>query len=517
MEHPPAKFCVLANALRRFVRNVSADRPFMVYDKLAMEVAESQILAGKYRIERIIGRGGMGLVVAATHLQLGERVALKFLLPEALQNPEAVARFDREARAAVRIKSEHVARVSDVGTLENGAPYMVMEYLEGVDLSGWLVQRGALPVEQAVEFVLQACEAIAEAHTLGIVHRDLKPANLFVVERPDGALAVKVLDFGISKTTGLSSSGAGMTKTSTAMGSPLYMSPEQMQSAKDVDRRGDIWALGVVLYELVSGCTPFPGDTMAELVLKVLTAAPVPLRGVCPQAPPGLEAVVLKCLQKEREARYQSVSELAVALYEFGPRRSKASVERIQRLMQRAGMSASPTQLPASSDPTVTRTVLAPQTMASWSQTNPPANHRRRVVLVTAALMAVPIFAVGAIALVRSGGHGRTLASSAVPLGSIAQRSAEPPQIGKSALSVEPAASTLVVEPSGGSARPLPTVSAASPAHTAALAATSNRSPSPPHTVAPHAPKPAAPQPPAPEVSKVPPNAPKNPLKMPMQ
>src|SRR5450432_1595855 len=148
----------------------------------------------------------MGVVVRAHHLQLDQRVAIKFMLREALGNAEAVGRFAREARAAVRIKSEHVARVSDVGVLENGAPYMVMEYLEGGDLSTWLKQQGRLPVEQAVEFVLQASEAIAEAHALGIVHRDLKPANLFVIRRPDGALSVKVLDFGISKVTGLGSS-----------------------------------------------------------------------------------------------------------------------------------------------------------------------------------------------------------------------------------------------------------------------------------------------------------------------
>src|SRR3954465_531507 len=168
---------------------------------MSNEVHEGQILAGKFRIERVLGQGGMGVVVAATHLQLDQRVALKFLLPEALSNPEAVERFAREARAAVKIKSEHVARVADVGTLESGAPYMVMEYLEGSDLATWLQQRGKLPVEQAIEFVLQACEAIAEAHALGIVHRDLKPANLFVIQRADGVLAVKVLDFGISKAT----------------------------------------------------------------------------------------------------------------------------------------------------------------------------------------------------------------------------------------------------------------------------------------------------------------------------
>src|ERR1700760_4922495 len=193
------------------------------------EVREGDVLAGKFRIERVLGRGGMGVVVAATHIQLEERVALKFLLPEALGNGEAVARFAREARAAVKIKSEHVARVSDVGTLDSGSPYMVMEYLEGQDLADWVRHSGAMRPADAVEFVLQACEAIAEAHALGIVHRDLKPANLFVTRRVDGSPCVKVLDFGISKlTTPGSTSDMGMTRTSTVMGSPLYMSPEQM-------------------------------------------------------------------------------------------------------------------------------------------------------------------------------------------------------------------------------------------------------------------------------------------------
>src|SRR3954470_13666053 len=211
-------------------------------------VQEGEILAGKYRVERVLGVGGMGVVVAATHLQLDERVAIKFLVPDALSSDEAVARFAREARAAVKIKSEHVARVIDVGTLDNGAPYMVMEYLEGGDLSRVLQAQGPLPVEDAVEYVLQACEAIAHAHVLGIVHRDLKPANLFLTKRNDGSQSVKVLDFGISKVlsgnSGASSSDAAMTRTRAVMGSPLYMSPEQMTSTRDVDGRTDIWALG---------------------------------------------------------------------------------------------------------------------------------------------------------------------------------------------------------------------------------------------------------------------------------
>ncbi len=428
----------------------------------AMNVIEGEVLAGKFRIERVIGRGGMGVVVAATHVHLGERVALKFLLPEALENPEAVQRFAREARAAVRIKSEHVGRVSDVGTLDNGAPYMVMEFLDGIDLSEWLLRRGVLPIEQAVEFMLQACEALAEAHILGIVHRDLKPANLFVIERPDGTLAIKVLDFGISKTAGLANSGASMTKTSAAMGSPLYMSPEQMQSAKDVDPRGDIWALGVVLYELISARTPFPGETIAELVLKVVTAVPRPLAGVSPPVPPRLEAVIFKCLEKEREQRFQNIGELAAALAEFAPRHSKISVRRIASLMQRAGMSATGPRAPASSDrgvaPAVpaTSTVPAPQTMASWEQTHPTPNRRRNVAIV-AMMMAIPALAVGALALHRSG-------ALATAQGSVSARS---PVLEKAAMAQQSAA---VVEPAAKPPAPPPSQVVVEPSAEAALA-----------------------------------------------
>ncbi len=292
---------------------------------------EGEVLAQKYRIDRVLGVGGMGVVAAAHHLELDDRVAIKFLLPETLENAEAVARFAREARAAVKIKSEHVARVSDVGKLENGAPYMVMEYLEGTDLSGWLSERGPLPIDQALDFILQASEAIAEAHALGIVHRDLKPANLFAIRRPDGTLCIKVLDFGISKTTGLGGSGGegSMTKTSAMMGSPLYMSPEQIQSSRDVDARADIWAIGVILYELLSGKTPYSGENIAELVYTIISASPPPLRDSRPDVPPGLESVILRCLEKDRAKRFASVAEMASALLPFALRRSVASVDRI--------------------------------------------------------------------------------------------------------------------------------------------------------------------------------------------
>jgi serine/threonine-protein kinase len=299
-------------------------------------VEVGSVLAGKYRVEKILGMGGMGVVVAAQHMHLDERVAIKFLLPETLEHAEAVERFAREARAAVKIKSEYVARVIDVGLLETGAPYMVMEYLDGVDLATWLKERGPQPVEQAVEFILQACEAIAEAHALGIVHRDLKPANMFLIRRADGLTAVKVLDFGISKMSGTHATSMQMTKTATVMGSPLYMCPEQMQSARAVDGRADIWALGVILHETLTGQLPFSGATLPEVCFKIATEPPAPLRQIRPDAPAQLEAAVMKCLEKDRERRFRNVAELAAAVVAFGPARSRPSVDRIARTVQHA-------------------------------------------------------------------------------------------------------------------------------------------------------------------------------------
>jgi serine/threonine-protein kinase len=314
----------------------------------AAGVVEGDVLEGKYRIERVLGVGGMGVVVAAHHIQLDEKVALKFLLPAALGNPDAVDRFAREARAAVKIKSEHVARVTDVGALQDGAPYMVMEYLEGGDLEAWLQEHGPLPVEQAVEFVLQACEAIAEAHALGIVHRDLKPANLFCIRRADGLLSIKVLDFGISKRmTSTSRSAPGsMSRTAGLMGSPLYMSPEQMSSPKDVDAQTDIWALGVILFELLTGRTAFVTDSVIELAVKISSEATPAIRSLRPDVPVGLEAIVFRCLEKDPHQRFPNVAELALALLPFGPERAKASVERISGVMQAAGLSSIAPALP---------------------------------------------------------------------------------------------------------------------------------------------------------------------------
>jgi serine/threonine-protein kinase len=339
-------------------------------DDLDQLVQPGQILAGKYRIDRIIGRGGMGVVVAAHHMQLDEHVAIKFLLPAAVGRPDLLARFEREARAAVKIKSEHVARVIDVGVLDTGSPYMVMEFLEGVDLAQRLAAEGPLSAHQTADFVLQACEAIAEAHALGIVHRDLKPANLFVTRFADGLESVKVLDFGISKSSAMSgSAGSDMTQTQSMLGSPFYMSPEQMQSARSVDMRTDIWSLGCILYQCVTGLVPFEADTLPELVLKIVQSAPPPLQQVRPDVPPAFEQVIQRCLQKQRDHRYPHVGELASGLLPFAPERSRASAERIWRVMQTSGIaSGAQPQLPASAPN------LQAAKLATHKLTAPPAD-----------------------------------------------------------------------------------------------------------------------------------------------
>ncbi|WP_437497195.1 serine/threonine-protein kinase [Sorangium sp. So ce1099] len=340
-------------------------------------VREGQVLAGKYRVERVIGVGGMGVVVAATHLQLEERVAIKLLLPAAAHSRTLAERFVREARAAVKVKSEHVARVTDVGTLESGTPYMVMEYLSGSDLSDALRTGGPMPPQAAVEYVLQACEALAEAHAAGIVHRDLKPANLFLTRRADGSPCVKVLDFGISK---VATGGADprITDTKAVMGSPLYMSPEQLKSSRDVDARTDIWALGVILFELLAGEPPFDGATMPQLCVAIMQGVPRPLAAFRADVPPGLEAVVLRCLEKTPERRFRDIGELAEALSPFVAGRARISIERISGISRSSGP---PRPALASGSGTTAPTLVG--TSPSWSGT---VTRRKRPVGLAVAL-----------------------------------------------------------------------------------------------------------------------------------
>jgi eukaryotic-like serine/threonine-protein kinase len=272
----------------------------------------------------------MGIVVAAMHVDLGQRVAVKFMRPAMAVHPDQRERFLREARAAVLLRSQHVARMLDVGTLEDGLPYIVMELLEGRDLAALLKAEGPQAVSDAVEFVLQVCEAVGEAHAAGIVHRDLKPANLFVTQDVSGSPCVKVLDFGISKIVG---ADLAITDDDQALGSPLYMSPEQMRSPKDVDARTDIWALGVVLYELLAGLTPFHAETTHELWGRIIMGQVTPLGERRSEVPPGLDAAILRCLRADLEQRWQNAAEFASALAPYAPPRARAYPERVAHVL----------------------------------------------------------------------------------------------------------------------------------------------------------------------------------------
>ncbi len=316
-------------------------------------------VADKYRVERIIGQGGMGIVALADHVALSQRVAIKFLTAG---DDQAKARFEREARAAVQLKSEHVTRVLDVGHLVNGIPYMVMEFLDGQDLSNVLEQKGALPVAEVAEYMLQACEAIGEAHRQGIIHRDLKPANLFLTHRIDGRPFLKVLDFGISKFEG-SPAEMALTRTQTLLGTPLYMSPEQLRAAKNVDARSDIWSLGVVMFELLAGRVPFDGNAMSELIIRIVQEEPPALASLRADIPSTIAAIVMRCLEKDPSRRYQNVSELACDLESCSV--PMTQVSRADRIAHASGQSIRPSPSASSLS---SRTAFA-LTEVSWGGT----------------------------------------------------------------------------------------------------------------------------------------------------
>ena len=295
-------------------------------------VEAGDVLKGRFLIEHRIGSGGMGVVYGGRHLELDQPIAIKFLLADDAERD--VRRFLKEARAVASLDSPHVARVLDAGvmaTRRGGVlPFIVMEQLKGSDLQAFLALRGRLPVAEAVEYLIQACSGVAEARAAGIVHRDLKPANLFLTARRDGAPLIKLLDFGISKnlahpprSVDLSLTGEGET-----VGSPLYMSPEQARAARHIDERADIWSLGVILHELLTGTSAFAGETVSELLGEVLYAQPRPIRQHAPDVPPELISVVLRCLQKERDARYATVEELAKALAPFRSEKALAPFSR---------------------------------------------------------------------------------------------------------------------------------------------------------------------------------------------
>jgi eukaryotic-like serine/threonine-protein kinase len=414
------------------------------------------LLAEKYRIERVIGIGGMGAVFEAHHVHLDQRVAIKMLLPELATDPDVVRRFLREGRAAVKIPSQHVARVQDVSTLPDGTPFMVMELLQGADLQGVLDARGPLPVPLAVDYLLQTCEALAHAHAMGIVHRDLKPPNLFITGSSTLPV-VKLLDFGISKlpTTG----DLTMTKTRAVMGSPVYMAPEQMRSARRVDARADIWGLGTLLYTMLSGRPPFESDTMPELCAMIVSDPTPNLHDRRAGVPSALVRAIEHCLEKDPERRFASVAELARVLAPFASEQGRAMLPRIEAAsLQTLPLVATSPESTGSGR--VAAALPIARTGSAWganSRNAPRGAHVRSLVWALGGALALAALAFGVLTFVRR--------SPAPPPVASPSPSASSPVVAPPAPSPGPAipASSLVslAEPSSVPAEPLATSSAA--------------------------------------------------------
>jgi eukaryotic-like serine/threonine-protein kinase len=381
----------------------------------------------------------MGILALARHVELDEQVALKFLKPDILADDPSgtlASRFIREARATIKIRSEHVPRIFDVTTHELGMPYIVMELLIGEDLDRQLERQGPLPVAFVVDLLLQALEALAAAHALGMVHRDFKPANLFVAKRLDGSTCAKVLDFGIAKLVDRNGTGkdSGLTGTNAAMGSPRYMSPEQMRSARDVDGRADIWAVGTTLYELLTGIAPFDGESLTQVCAAILQDEPNGMTLRRPDIPMGLEAVVRRCLAKRPDDRYSNVADLANALAPFGT--ASVAYEMASRVARVLGTAAptipstSPMALsvitlppapPGGSSPPTSSISGVGATHTSWGAVAPSAQASRRRAWTIASLLAVLFVSgsvLGGVALFRSRSASKAAAVAATNVAS---------------------------------------------------------------------------------------------------
>jgi eukaryotic-like serine/threonine-protein kinase len=432
----------------------------------ARHLGPGEIIAGKYAIVKVLGEGGMGIVYEATHLRLRQRVAVKMLQREMLAHEIIVSRFEREARAAGQLRSRHTARVMDVDITETGLPYMVMEFLEGHDLEVELGTRGRLPHEEAVDYVLQACSAMIEAHNLGIVHRDLKPANLFLAADGESRI-IKVLDFGISKVQ--NEGDSKLTTPDSVMGTALYMSPEQVRSSGTVDVRSDIWSLGIILYELLSGRPPWIG-TPTQLAAAIVTEDPPDILALC-EVPLEIVAVIGKALRRDAAQRYGDVRELALALAPFS---SSTGAGRIlaEGLLHGASGSYPRVSIRAreeESAPTMVQANAVSEsrlkgegTAPGWSQHSQPRSKSRALLVGMLAAFAVAFLVLGGLAFAwLRWGHGNSRADDAAA----AARSAPH---ATSALGVEPPPPNLDVAPdpappvTGGAAlTPAPAVDSA--------------------------------------------------------
>ncbi|NUP14365.1 MAG: serine/threonine protein kinase [Polyangiaceae bacterium] len=443
------------------------------------------VLLDKYRVIRTLGVGGMGVVVLADHTTLGTPVAIKFLSPQFAAVSTAARRFVQEAKAASRISSEHIVRVFDAGTIEQFGPYIIMEYLEGRDLGRELRERGGLPIEEVVDYGAQAALALAEAHNAGVVHRDVKPTNLYVVQRSDGSAWLKVLDFGISKV--VEQAPLHTTSTGAILGSALYMSPEQMRSAKNVDHRTDVYALGVSMYELLAGVHPYEAESFSELVMKVNLEPPADLLVRRPDVPADLAAALAKAYRTRPEDRYQTVAELASALVPWASPSTRHTIEAIVRVDARRRPSSLPSlPPPPASAPLVDRgtnseqkdSIVAPLaqsatgSMHPWGRTHaetptPQAERSTRSLLAVGVAVGVAL-SLATAALYMRRGHTNSSAASV----SLADESLDASQAAARAEPTARAAASAVsappTAPSGSERAPKRAPASATPPGTAA-------------------------------------------------
>ncbi|MBK9264659.1 MAG: serine/threonine protein kinase [Polyangiaceae bacterium] len=365
------------------------------------------LLVGKYRIERQLGSGGMGVVLEATHVALGQTVAVKLLNAEHARSPDVVARFLREARIAATLPSEHIARVSDVGMTETGEPYIVMERLVGRDLDAELHMRGKLPIAEAVDLMLEACEGVAMAHAYNLVHRDLKPANLFLAERPLRPRVLKVLDFGLSKED--TGNHAGLTGSETVFGTPQYMSPEQIQSARNVDARSDQHALGMILYEMIAGQPAFSAPSVTQLIVVIATHPPPHVRVVRPDVPAKLDEALVRAMAKRPADRFPDLAAFAAAIAPFGGSDARTRAELVARALVTPNAHVDPepsrtSRAPTDEAPTLPRDLPRPAmethsalTSSTRSLDAHRARNKRTAIIVAASAVVAAIIVVALV------------------------------------------------------------------------------------------------------------------------
>jgi serine/threonine-protein kinase len=483
-----------------------------------------EVLEGKYRIEHMLGEGGMGAVAKATHIMRRAPVALKFMSGAVVSIAGAVERFVNEGVAASQIDSDHVVKVFDVGRLESGAPYLVMEYLEGRDLGEILAADGPrLSIPRGVHFALQMLRALDTAHNAGIVHRDMKPSNCFVIEKDGEADFVKLVDFGISKFRASEdpSLNANLTRTNSALGTPLYMSPEQARSPRDVDHRSDLYSVAAILYEMLCGRTPYTCESgeFTEILFKIFTTEPDPILAMNPDVPEDLAAVVHRALQREPDARYGSALDMASALAPFADERSAPLLAKLDALRARAvlttGATAPPappgaTSQPPGPAPTGTlrsasqagarHAVVVPTDVGVTSDTRAPRRVTRT--FAYAGVIAAGCALVVVVGLTFAGSttdtpHATTPVSAVVPTGAVVLVPLPPAPQPAAMASTKPLAATPAVR------RAIPTGSPASTSSTSSSSSTSSRSSAFPGALAVHPPSSSAASTAAPSASAV--------------